>query len=184
MGSFCIFVKKASMLEYRWYAIYTKSRWEKKVFAELEKRGYNVFLPIVKTYRQWSDRKKLVEVPMINSYIFVNVSEKEYYDVLNTLGVVCYVTFSGKAAPIPDNQIELLRLISGNSNAIQINTDEFDKGDTVKIEAGPMKDLEGEIINFKGKSSLIIRLNLLKLNIITEINAALVKKARKTSNAS
>lgn len=168
------------MLEYNWYAIYTKSRWEKKVFAELDKRGYNAFLPIIKTYRQWSDRKKLVEIPMINSYIFVYVSEKEYYDILNVPGAVCYVTFSGKAAPIRNDQIELLKLISGNSNSIEISTDQFGKGDTVKIEAGPMKDLEGEIINFKGKSSLIIRLNLLKLNIITEINAALVKKARKT----
>jgi len=69
-----------------WFAAYTRSRNEKKVAGELEEQHIEYYLPLIKTIRQWSDRKKKVEVPLINSYIFVRIIEKEYLKVLQTTG--------------------------------------------------------------------------------------------------
>ena len=63
-------------LEYHWYAIYTRSRGEKVVAKLLKESGLEVYLPLQRKLRQWSDRKKWVEVPYINSYVFVRTSEK------------------------------------------------------------------------------------------------------------
>src|SRR4030042_2560830 len=96
-----------------WYALYTHSRAEKKVAEELERQGIEHYLPLYKTLRQWSDRKKKVELPLIRSYLFVKIREKKSYPVLQTPGVMRIVSFSGRPVPIPDWQIENLRIVLG-----------------------------------------------------------------------
>ena len=66
------------MITRKWYAIYTKSRWEKKCAKTMQADGYTIYLPLIKTLKQWSDRKKMVEIPLIPGYIFVNVSKIFY----------------------------------------------------------------------------------------------------------
>jgi len=72
----------------KWYAVYTKSRTEKKLTGRLNEKGIESYLPLRKTLKQWSDRKKIVEEPLISSYVFVNIQNSRYYDVLNTQGAV------------------------------------------------------------------------------------------------
>src|SRR4030042_6761553 len=96
-----------------WFAAYTRSRAEKAVARELEKQHINYYLPLYKTIRQWSDRKKKVEEPLIRSYIFVHITDKEYRKVLETSGVVNIVHFSGKPVSIPDWQIDNLKILMG-----------------------------------------------------------------------
>ena len=81
---------------YNWYAIRVKSRSEKKVFSDLNDNEITAYLPMQRKLRQWSDRKKWVEVPLISGYVFVNISRKEYENVLRTPNVVCYIYFEGK----------------------------------------------------------------------------------------
>ncbi|HDO06779.1 MAG TPA: hypothetical protein ENG85_03760, partial [Bacteroidetes bacterium] len=69
-----------------WYALYVRSRTEKKVAVELEGADIDFYLPLEKRLRQWSDRKKWVEEPLFRSYIFVHITQKEYYKVLQTRG--------------------------------------------------------------------------------------------------
>ena len=94
---------------YRWYAIYTRSRSEKKLYKELLDKGVESYLPLKKELRVWSDRKKWVESPLFTSYVFVKVSEREYYDAISSHWAVRYVCFEGRAVPIPDSQIESLK---------------------------------------------------------------------------
>ena len=156
---------------YRWYALYTKSRWEKKVQRELELQGYTHYLPLVTRLKQWSDRKKKVEEPLIKSYIFVKVSEKEYYDVLQIDGAMKYITFEGKAEPIPEWQIEAVKKTVNNHLPFELTGERLQPGEHVKIKEGNLKGLEGEIINIRGKDRLVIRIESVGYSLIVEMDA-------------
>ena len=79
----------------RWYAIYTRSRYEKKVSMELEERGLEHFLPLVPQLRNWKDRKKIVNMPIFPGYVFVNIKLSEKIRVLRANGVVRFIEFNG-----------------------------------------------------------------------------------------
>ncbi len=155
---------------YHWHALYTRPRWEKKVQRELELQGYEHYLPLVTKMKQWSDRKKKVEEPLIKSYIFVRVSEKEYYDVLNVDGAVAYVTFEGKAAPIPEWQIAAVRKTIENMLPFELTGEKLQPGEHVKIKEGDLKGLEGEILRIKGKDKLVIRIDSVGYSLVVEMD--------------
>lgn len=164
-------------LVYHWHAIYTRSRNEKVVAQLLSEQGIDVYLPLQRKLRQWSDRKKWVEVPYINSYVFVKTSEKEYYDILNTQGVVRYVTFNGKAAPIPDWQIEAMKKIISSDAAVIFSSHRFRKGEQVKIENGALMGYEGEVVrDTDGKKKVAIRIGDIGVSMIVELDLSEVKK--------
>jgi transcription antitermination factor NusG len=107
-----------------WYALYTNPRSEKRAHAELISKGIDSYLPLQRTLKQWSDRKKWVEEPLFRSYLFVYIPQNQYFEVLNTPGVVRYVTFEGKAVPIPPKQIEAIKyFLSGQETLQEKNND-------------------------------------------------------------
>lgn len=166
-----------SRLEYHWYALYTRSRQEKKVYQELTDQNIEAYLPLETKIKQWSDRKKKVEVPMIRSYVFVKSSEKEYYDILNTLGAVRYVTFEGKAASIPEWQIDVMRKMLDHSLPHHFSDERFFKGEQINITEGPLKGYEGEVVNdSKGKQKVIIRIANIGYSMVIESPLVFVKK--------
>lgn len=163
-------------LTYHWYALYTRSRNEKKVYAQLLEQEIEAFLPLETKICQWSDRKKKVEEPMIRSYVFVKASEKEYYDVLNTLGAVRYVTFEGKAASIPEWQIDAMRKMIEYKEDHYFTGEHFKKGDLVEITEGPLCGYEGEIVHdSKGAKKVIIRINNIGYAMVVESPTSIVE---------
>ena len=92
----------------KWIAVYTKPRHEKTVENELLKKGFEVYLPILKERRKWSDRKKWVEFPLFRSYIFVKTEIKNSLFVLQTLGVVKVIKFGGEIAVIQNDSIQAI----------------------------------------------------------------------------
>ena len=84
------------MVKKHWYAVYVRSRNEKKVYELIKEKDIETYLPLVKTLRQWSDRKKMVEVPLFNSYVFVYVDLLEHFKVRQVPGIVNFVCFEGK----------------------------------------------------------------------------------------
>ena len=159
----------------QWHALYTRSRNEKKVSGRLSDKGIEAYVPLHKVLHQWSDRKKWVEEPLIRSYVFVKITPEQYFEVLNTSGAVRYIFFSGKAATIPDRQIDFLKLITSNTNdAIPIpNT--FKPGTKVKVISGPLVGLIGEMIHSKGKHNVIVRIDHLDHAISITISPALLE---------
>lgn len=144
--------------DYNWYAVYTRLFHEKKVESQLKEKDIEVFLPKKTILKQWSDRRKRIEEPLIRPYIFVYVSRKEYYQVLQERSVLHYVTFNGKAAVIPDNQIIILKRISESSiDCEMINTD-LNVADRVVVRSGPLNGCQGEVIRTGNKEKLMIRL--------------------------
>jgi len=142
-----------------WHAIYTRSCSEKKVSERLKKEGIEAYVPLRKVLHQWSDRKKWVEEPLIRSYVFVKIVPEQYFLVLNTPGVVRYIFFSGKAATIPDRQIEMLKIIAGNATDATIIPGTLKPGTLVKVIAGPLIGLSGEMIRPSGKNNVVVRID-------------------------
>ncbi len=155
--------------EYHWHAIYTCPRSEKKVHKILEENGIEVYLPLQKRLRQWKDRKKWVEEPLFRSYLFVKVSEKEYYSAINVQGAVRYITFAGKAVKIPERQILSIRQLMESQYNITVTTSQFKKGDIILIKNGVLVGLEGEMISYLGKKRILMRIQQLSCSLIVEV---------------
>ena len=146
-----------------WYAVYTNPRAEKKAHAELVSKGIESYLPLLRTLKLWSDRKKWVEEPLFRSYIFVNISPDRYYDVLNTPGVVRYITFEGKAVPVPQNQIDAIRYYLSETETLPDTGTLHDlvAGSPVEVTRGPLKGLQGLIVDHLGQKRVRIEIDAL-----------------------
>ena len=152
-----------------WHAIYVHSRAEKKVHVELKLKGIESFLPLQRRLRQWSDRKKWVELPLISGYVFVHITRKEYDAVLQTDNVMQYVRFEGKAAVIRDQEIEMLKRMLGQRDLeVEITTEDLQPGMLVEIIAGPMMGVKGELISFRGNNKVALRIEPLGLTVLVE----------------
>lgn len=155
---------------YFWHAVYVKSRAEKKAQIELQIQEIETFLPLQRKLRQWSDRKKWVEMPLISGYLFVRASRKEYDLVLQSNYVVSYVRFEGKAAVIPDYQIEYLKLmLKQDSSEVEITREKLKPGQMIEVVAGPLIGLKGKLQKIKGKSKVAIEIEQLGYSALVEI---------------
>ena len=155
---------------YLWHAVYVKSRAEKKAQLELQILEIETFLPLQRKLRQWSDRKKWVETPLISGYLFVRASRKEYDRVLQSNYVVSYVRFESKAAIVPDNQIEYLKLMLTQENTpIEITRDKLKPGQMIEVISGPMIGLRGKLQKMKGKNKVAVELEQLGYSALVEI---------------
>lgn len=152
-----------------WYALYVKSRTEKKVAVELEGVGIDFYLPIEKRLRQWSDRKKWVEVPLFRSYIFVYITQKEYYKVLQTQGVVKYISFEGKAVPVPQQQIDAVKIYLTEMDPMLQEDQSWEEGSEVEVMTGKLTGLKGILIQAKGKNRVRVEIDVVGSAIILNI---------------
>jgi len=168
------------MDENPWYAVYTKSRYEKKLAENLKEKGIEAYVPLRKVVRQWSDRKKLVAEPLIRSYCFVRPEPgpKQYSEVLETDGAVRFIWFSGKPAPIPNRQIDILKVITGSDIDVNILPGSFLKGSTVRITAGPLAGVIGELVSIAGKHRVLIKIDHLDQVLTISISPLLVEPYR------
>jgi len=161
----------------KWLVIYARSRSEKKVLSELEFQGIEAYLPLQRKLRQWSDRKKWVEMPLISGYLFVHITPKEYEKVLKTSGVVAYVRFEGKAAVVPDHQIEYIKkMLHEPRFNIEVSPQIPEKGDQIIITSGPLLGLKGKLISIKGKKRVAIEIIQLNLSLLVEVQLSDIEK--------
>lgn len=152
-----------------WYAIYVKSKSEKKVAAELGVAGIAHYLPLKKTLKQWSDRKKWIEEPLFRSYVFVNIDQKDYYAVLQTHGVVKYISFEGKAVAIPSQQIDAIRYFLSEESPEELESYHWNEGQKVEIISGSMAGLIAKLVEIKGKNWLKIEIEAIGHSITIQI---------------
>jgi len=160
----------------KWYALYTKSRTEKKVYKELTDKGIETYLPFEKRLKIWSDRKKWVDEPFIRSYIFVKTTEPELQKALNTPGVVTVIRFSGKPAPVREKEIAVIQAVLSSEEDYEITADTFALGEKVKVEHGSLKNLEGELVQHLNKYKVLVRIASINQNILIRINPSYLKK--------
>lgn len=152
-----------------WYALYVKSRTEKKVAAELEKQDIINYLPLQKVLKQWSDRRKWVEEPLFRSYIFVQIDANEYYKVLQVTGVVKYITFESKAVAIPPQQIEAIKYFLNGRDPDNNDDQKWERGENVEIISGSLSGLTGELVEVKGKHKVSVQIDAVNRTILIQI---------------
>ena len=119
------------------YVVYTKPKWEKKVAEQLQKRGIECYCPLVTQMRQWSDRKKKVEVPLFNSYVFVQLAEGHRNAVFESVGVVRYLFWLGKPAIVREEEIDTIKKWLDPAQANDVSLLSFQVGDAIQVESGP-----------------------------------------------
>ena len=140
-----------------WYAVYVRSRYEKKVYQALLEREVNSFLPLYETMRQWSDRKKKVSEPLFRGYVFVNIAmQQESIKVLDTEGVVKFIGIGRKPSVIAEREIEWLKKLVREPEAISRTVASLPAGQKVRVIAGPFKDMEGVVVKEGRESHMVI----------------------------
>ncbi|MDR0790838.1 MAG: UpxY family transcription antiterminator [Bacteroidales bacterium] len=149
----------------QWFALYTQPRKEKVLDAEFKKRGIESFLPLKKSLRQWKDRKKLIEVPLFSSYVFVREEATNLYGVLQIPGCVRFIFFDGKPVPIPDYQIESVRILLEQEVEFELKSANAKVGDRVKIREGRFSGLCGVIKHEQNKTKFSIVIDALQVDM-------------------
>jgi transcription antitermination factor NusG len=129
----------------KWYVLYTKPRNEKKVTERLSAAGYEIYCPVIRTLRQWSDRKKKVSLPMFPSYVFSRVDENERQLVVRDPGVLNFVFWLGKPAEIRDREIDAIRNIESRGADIRVEGGRPEPGQYVAIPEGPFRGMTGRV---------------------------------------
>jgi transcriptional antiterminator RfaH len=139
-----------------WYVVYTKPKWEKKTASKLNEIGINAYCPLISKVSQWTDRKKTIEVPLFNSYIFVQIDEKNRNTIFSVLGVVRYLFWLGKPAVVKNAEIEQIQNWLANSSNFNIVVDKWQKGDRVTLESGPFASKSAIVQEVQQKHYLLV----------------------------
>lgn len=137
-----------------WRAMYVASRQEKKIAELLVRKNIEAYVPLVKTMRQWSDRKKMVELPLLSGYVFARITPEEQERTIQTKGVVNFVRTEGKIATVRDNEIDQLKQLIELGYQMEVNgiKRNFKEGDKIRIASGALKNIEGFVLeNKEGK---------------------------------
>lgn len=139
-----------------WHVVYTKPKWEKKVAERLNEIGVVAYCPLVAKVRQWSDRKKVVHVPLFNSYIFVQIEEKDRNRVFEIPGAVRYLFWLGKPATVKDSEIETIQNWLSAPTTYEVSLDQWKKGDKIVLESGPFASQSAIIQEVKQNHYIMI----------------------------
>jgi len=155
----------------RWYAIHTRARHEKLVTTRLQEHGITTFLPVTSEVRQWSDRRKLVDLPLFPCYGFVNVccGSKVRATIVRTNGVLGFVGSCGGAIPIPDGEIESIRtLLNG---MVPFTSYPFLKvGQRVRVRGGSLEGIEGILLSRNGDNTLVISVEPIQRSLAIKLD--------------
>lgn len=156
-----------------WFVLYTKSRNEKLVAEKLRQKNIEVYCPLIKTQRKWSDRFKVVEEPLFRSYCFVNLPESDRNRVFAVPGVVRYLFWQQKPALVRDHEIEIIRRLLNDFDHDCLHVDPVKPGDRLTITSGSFSDFSGEVISQQGKVVSVV-LDSLQLVIKVDLSKTLV----------
>ncbi|GAB3904375.1 UpxY family transcription antiterminator [Larkinella knui] len=156
-----------------WYVLYTKSRTEKVVADKLRERGIEVYCPLIKTKRKWSDRVKTVEEPLFRSYCFVNLEEQQRAQVFGVHGIVRYLFWMNKPAVVRDSEIDTIKRMLNEVDNNHIRVETFSSADRIKIKSGCFTDSEGKVISQQGKT-LAVFIDSLQMVIKVDLSRTIV----------
>ena len=155
-----------------WYVIYVRSRHEKNVYSALLDKGIDASLPMKTVVREWSDRKKKVQLPMFRGYVFVKINLNiDKLNVLQTPGIVKFIHFKNQIPIIPEEQIFWLNTILTSESEINYET-QYLPGNEAEVIAGPFKGLKGKVIKRKSVFRVILWIDIIMQGVSIEIDLA------------
>jgi len=160
--------------EKKWYAVYTKSRCEKKVAQLLGKKGIEHYCPLNKTMKQWSDRKKIILEPLFTSYVFVRIASEEQLVIRQTDGILNFVYWLNRPAVIRTEEIDVIKQFLNEHSSVKLEKVAINVNDRVRVVGGPFMEQEGQVVSIKNKSVKVMLPSLGYLMYV-ELEAAKVK---------
>ena len=157
-----------------WYAIQTHSWYEKRVRDQLTTKAITTFLPLWQQRRRWTDRVKVMELPLFRSYLFGYFTFQHKFDVLTTVGVARLVSCNGAPVPIPEAQIEAVRLLVTH----QLRYDPHPslvEGMRVRVTHGLLAGVEGILVLKKSAARLLIQIEFIQQAVAVDIDSTAVQ---------
>ena len=154
-----------------WYAVYTRSNFEKRIAADLCARRIEAFLPLVEELHQWKDRRKRVQVPVFPGYVFTRFADsaRARLEILRATGAVRILGPEGRIEPIPDLEIEGIRRLL-RANVPYFTHPFLREGAWVRVRQGALKDVEGLLVRVKNKTRLVLSISMLSQSVATEVD--------------
>lgn len=161
-----------------WYAVYTRHQHEKSVGDMLEKKGFEVFVPLYQARRRWHDRVKTLALPLFPSYVFLRGAVDQQLRIVTTPGVHWMITVAGQVAVIPDEEIAAVKRLVESS--LRVEPHPFLKcGDWVRVKTGPLEGVEGVLVRMKSLYRLVISVEMLQKSVAVEVGASDVERGRR-----
>lgn len=152
-----------------WYALYTAPRHEKQIADQINRQGIACFLPLYRSIRRWKDRRKELALVLFPGYVFVRMALQNRVRVLQLPGAVHLVTFNGRPAALPEEEIENLRSRLANSGNIEPHP-YLTAGRHVRVRSGPLQGLEGIIVRTKDRCRIVLSIHLIMRSVAVEVD--------------
>ena len=170
LGSF-----PSSDLSLNWFVVYTKPLTEKKVAARLTELNLEVYLPLYTTVRQWSDRKKKLEKPLINSVVFVRCHPAELQRLYTVPSVAGVLRHDGKPAVVQAHEIQNLRILLQQVGAAELEPIALEPGTPIEVTRGPFKGIIGTAVQVLNSLRVIIEIRQLGVAFSVNVPKSFVK---------
>ncbi len=164
-------------LEPRWFAIRTRYKSEKLAYKQLVSRQIDAYLPIRHLIRRYGRKKREVDLPLINNFVFVKIVKKDYLTVLQTEYVNGFLKLGHNLLSIPEEQIELIRRLLGENIDLEVVENKgLEKGDWVEVTSGPLLGMRGKLVQVKGKEKVLVELINSGYSLEISIDNQLIKR--------
>ena len=161
----------------RWFAIRTRYKSEKLAYKQLISRQIDAYLPIRHLIRRYGRKKREVDLPLINNFVFVKIVKKDYLTVLQTEYVNGFLKLGHNLLSIPEEQIELIRRLLGENIDLEVVENRIlEKGDWVEVTSGPLLGMRGKLVQVKGKEKVLVELINSGYSLEISIDNQLVKR--------
>lgn len=161
-----------------WYAIYTRFQHEKSAAALLQRKNFEVFLPVYRAVHQWSDRNQMVTLPLFPCYLFLRATVDRKVEVLRTSGVRWFVENAKRACEISDAEIETLRKVCSSGTGV-LPHPFLKQGDHVRLRTGPLAGTEGFFVRTKNQYRVVISVELLRKGVSMEVDRRDIERVGK-----
>jgi transcription antitermination factor NusG len=157
-----------------WYALHTHYKHEKAAARILTQNGFDIFLPLYDVAHRWKDRTRRLSLPLFPCYVFIRGGLDRRLQIVSTPGVLGLVGSSGRAAAIPEREIEaVLRMVE---SSLRLEPHPFLRcGDWVRVKSGPLEGIEGILVRKKNLFRLVLSVEMLERSVVVEVNATAVE---------
>jgi transcription antitermination factor NusG len=168
-------IRKVTVMtdNFRWFALRVRSRFEKQTAADLANRGYEACSACAPQRRVWADRIRTVEMPAFPGYIFARFDASQGPEVLKVPGIVSIVGFGSRYCPVEDSEMEALQIVL--RSGVEVEQEMLHPGARVRVCYGPLRDLEGVLVEVKNRHRLVVSVGLLNRSVAVEVDSALIE---------
>lgn len=164
--------------ESSWYAVSTRSRQEKVAAAMLDGLGIRYFLPLIEEVRRWSDRQKVVSVPLFPGYLFVQIlrTAELQLSVRKIPGVVGFVSNHRGPLPVPKHEVESIQTLL--SRGTRCSPHPFiQAGDRVRVVGGTLAGIEGTFVRRGAQSILVLSVEMIQRSVSVQVTSSEVESS-------